>query len=996
MNGTARWLVAIAVVGAALPLARAAEEEMASRRRALRQGAPEGYLAVVSLASQSDGALQASLVCEAEGVELRVREGRWEAVVEGEVRQQGALDVSAPAGFFVKRTPGTLLVGANGRWLYSGDAEGPVGKAAVRVVAPASVTVTSMRIVPREPVQFADDFPDPVPRTGVWAPVRGHWALNSLSYPDQSANPAELAAIFDPLGDEASRGRTRETHVGIGVRLGQGRHPTVAHVAAASPAERAGIRQGDQLTEVDGYRLRSAEEATALLVGQVGTPVRVAYLRGEEEREAELTRELIIWGKTHRQMPIEPVTEGDAALITAGYDFWTDHRFACSASTHGIGAFGLVFAYLGPSDYHVFRWLGAEKVASGCGRWQLERVRGGRSTVLAARDGGFFPEDFYAISVSLGGDRAGRVKATCAVDSRPVLEAFDDAIVPGRVGLWAEAPGAVCFDDVVVGAADDDRLGSGSKSLRQRRDRLMRYWADPRFAWQMGREGLWWRTENYPGDVTATAPRIGAPTRLVLGAAERDAATGYSFELSEDGSRGVLRRAGVRVAEQALPAQSPKEFSVAREGRHVRVRLDGARWLDYEDPEPLAGSQVGVGGDFVTQVEVDSPNAADYYFNGSPSEWHVMHGAWEVMNRWVCDPRWSFFGGRSDEAVAAWAKRRQEGECYLDVHVGVMMMALGGRYENMRDVGLTLCGDGRNLASGYAAIVGAAGNRMTVLCRNGTVVARTYRSAALLPSRSGFGRGGELRSQHRGWFHIKLAKERGTVRLFVWDREVLAYEDPEPLPGGHAAIWSVDNGLLLGKVRLAASRLGPPEPFLREWRPFADRVLTNDCEGGQVRIERRDGVYQVTNAVGGGRFATALRPRVFSARERPRLSFDVKLQPGAKVDLYLRCHGTLYRVLLTGPPTGPCPARTLTRAEGVQADGQWHTVSVDLLQALRERHPDDPLLMVWEPMVANLANEHYLLAGFTGNRAGATYWLRNVRLDVTPGAQVAQPTSRSF
>ena len=37
--------------------------------------------------------------------------------------------------------------------------------------------------------------------------------------------------------------------------------------------------------------------------------------------------------------------------------------------------------------------------------------------------------------------------------------------------------------------------------------------------------------------------------------------------------------------------------------------------------------------------------------------------------------------------------------------------------------------------------------------------------------------------------------------------------------------------------------------------------------------------------------------------------------------------------------------------------------------------------MVWEPVLANHSNESYLLAGFGGNPAGATYWLRNVRFE---------------
>ena len=91
-------------------------------------------------------------------------------------------------------------------------------------------------------------------------------------------------------------------------------------------------------------------------------------------------------------------------------------------------------------------------------------------------------------------------------------------------------------------------------------------------------------------------------------------------------------------------------------------------------------------------------------------------------------------------------------------------------------------------------------------------------------------------------------------------------------------------------------------------------------------------------------------------------------------------------VALSGPDTGIGGCETLGRFEGVQADGQWHAVRFDLLKALRDKHPLDGLLMVWMPVLANHSNHEYLLAGFGGNRAGATYWLRNVRLETASKA----------
>jgi hypothetical protein len=520
--------------------------------------------------------------------------------------------------------------------------------------------------------------------------------------------------------------------------------------------------------------------------------------------------------------------------------------------------------------------------------------------------------------------------------------------------------------------------------------------------------------------------------RLIVSAAAREAGSGYCFEFTRDSKRATLKREGKVVAAKALDGQAPRELGLAREGGRVRVLCDGQPWLEHEDPQPLAGSEVAIGGVAPSQARAESPNVLEYYFNDCPTEWHVMSGHWEVMNRWVCDPRWSFFGGRGDDLAAIWNKRRLDGDCFFDAHIGLMMFERASGYENMRDVGLTICGDGRSVASGYSAIVGAYRNTATVLYREGKPVVTATSRIALLPEQ--IMQRDELQSQHRGWVHLKLTREGRRVRLTVWDRLVIDYEDPHPLPGGHCALWMLDNGMLVAKARVAATRLGEPMPFLRSAAHFADRVLTNDCYDGQVRVTwqpapdgapalsplpsgegsvtnasssplpsgegrvrdartgervgppppQPSGTYEITNTIGGGPFAVALRPRVFSAVERPRLSFEVKLSAAAKVDFHFSCQGTLYRVILSGPTDDTSPARTLGRFEGARADGQWHRVSFDLFAALRPLYPDDAMLMVWEPMLANLAAGDYLMAGFGGNGPRATYWLRNVALTRTP------------
>ncbi len=461
----------------------APEGELQWRKRSLRQPSPNGYIAIATLEqAEKAGGGRAAIACAAEGVELHAGAGQWTAFAAGKEVAKGPLEGAAPAGLFVKRTAGALLVGANGRWLYSCAVKRPEGLPEVAAGTSGATSVKSFRIVAREPVRFEDSFPDPVPPTEVWAPISGRWARSSMAYSDKSANPAELAAVFDRLEDVASRGRTREYAVGIGVHLGDGYLPQIAGIANDSPAEHAGLRLGDIIREVDGKRVRSIAEATPLLQGDAGKPVTLTIERSAKTQKVELTRDVIVWGKSKRQVPIEPFRQDSVALIMTGQDYWTDYHYRAAVRTQGVGAVGLVFAYLGPCDYHVFRWLGADKVLNHRGQWRLERVRDGRREVLAARDGGFHPNDFFALAVELEGDELGKPKATCYVDSEAVLAAADDALVPGRIGLWAEAPGVACFDDVRVGEGAR-ATARGTRSYQQLTDPTMRFWADPGYQW---------------------------------------------------------------------------------------------------------------------------------------------------------------------------------------------------------------------------------------------------------------------------------------------------------------------------------------------------------------------------------------------------------------------------------------------------------------------------------------------------------------------------------
>ena len=83
---------------------------------------------------------------------------------------------------------------------------------------------------------------------------------------------------------------------GLGVRITtRDAFPTILHVLEGTPAEKAGLKAGDQISVVDGRSTRetSLEEVANRLRGKVGTRVKLTIQREEKPLEFTLTRAII-------------------------------------------------------------------------------------------------------------------------------------------------------------------------------------------------------------------------------------------------------------------------------------------------------------------------------------------------------------------------------------------------------------------------------------------------------------------------------------------------------------------------------------------------------------------------------------------------------------------------------------------------------------------------------------------------------------------------------
>lgn len=104
--------------------------------------------------------------------------------------------------------------------------------------------------------------------------------------------------FFTPTEAESFMGTISGTFSGIGVSMElSDDYIIVTKVFTASPAEKAGILQGDKIVEADGKSLigKTTEEAVSLITGTAGTKVKLGILRNDRQgvQYFEITRETI-------------------------------------------------------------------------------------------------------------------------------------------------------------------------------------------------------------------------------------------------------------------------------------------------------------------------------------------------------------------------------------------------------------------------------------------------------------------------------------------------------------------------------------------------------------------------------------------------------------------------------------------------------------------------------------------------------------------------------
>jgi RHS repeat-associated protein len=162
---------------------------------------------------------------------------------------------------------------------------------------------------------------------------------------------------------------------------------------------------------------------------------------------------------------------------------------------------------------------------------------------------------------------------------------------------------------------------------------------------------------------------------------------------------------------------------------------------------------------------------------------------------------------------------------------------------------------------------------------------------------------------------------------------------------------------------------------------FIGAVLTRD------NTITPDGSYalKITNPLYGGSFGVTVLNGSFDVREYPTMSFDYRICPGVKTDFYLLVNGRWYNVGFTDDPIDfhnrDVNIANLGQIEGIVADDQWHSASVNIYELLRQKTRNTQVDAI---VMADWDVTGYMKLDFGRNDAGATYSIDNFKIAAGP------------
>jgi len=684
--------------------------------------------------------------------------------------------------------------------------------------------------------------------------------------------------------------------------------------------------------------------------------------------------------------PVTAVTMGQLSFW-----FWSDYRAGVAVrSADPSATMGLVFYFRDARNYHLLRWVELSRL-------ELVRVRDGKEEILSTGPALGVTNSWYRLAVVACQGAAGGY-----LDGTRLLFAEDDSLVGGKVGLMVASEQGCWFDDVeaesVEGAPPPQLarpFGPGESTDTDYRgknfaeDNAMVGWAHPRGRWDEGRDRYFWYHCRFFNDAKFEWQSVDGPLesgQVVLFADKNGPGTGY--DLRWNAATATLSRKGKLIQNIPLPAGGVSSLQFSATGQELAVRLNQLPVVRATDKEPLRSGFVGAKlapvshpkwkhyrsyrrrSDWRDQARISSSHHAEYLFGSAPTAWLVQAGHWRTLNRWACVPMWSFFGGRAREMAILWNKRRIVGDFDLEVAFAPMEGSVQRvHYTWPINLSIAFCADGRSLDSGYNLVFGL-NDIPSRLYREDRVVAED--SSLVVPGFR-FNAHPFYRAVTRNWQRIRFHKAGGAFRVSAaaFDEEgdesgmkqLFEFTDPQPLEGDRFGLWARGlNGMAIARVSISFETSPgsvPPQTPQGSTREPGHLGALNRGSGGALRCVIRPGPIDPSQGL---------------------LWFEYRLGPGLNLGLFVRRRMELAQFVLCGDESYRVGAVPLGRLD-TRADGEWHEVAVDVRKALAAACPDDPDRLIDEISIASPLRTIEEIAGLGVNRAGASYEIRNVRIE---------------
>ncbi len=604
-------------------------------------------------------------------------------------------------------------------------------------------------------------------------------------------------------------------------------------------------------------------------------------------------------------------------------------------------------------------------------------------------------------------------------------------LIGGSVGLWSSGAAAVRFDDVTVSRLrlTPMQLTEGGEALQLarrgwfrpaptlpetiRNDRGMHSWTQLQNQFRTHQQVIWFRTrlsgaQQITWQCREKLKGQGQLT-LALVADNQTLESGYRLLVRSPSGKEKSPRTDLsifeketQVAQISVPvnASGLGELSFSRESGRLLARLGARTVLSCPDklalPSGYAAARTqGRWTISSRELEVSAANLIDDTFDRAPVEWSSVSGDWQISSRWKCQPKFTWFTGRTQNKLARLDLKRPLGENFqADLFFAIAMTTQAEPfYDFPTNLSISLAADAQHPTDGYVFAFGGI-DLPSSLLRAGKLLGSSSLSMRPKAREQGHGSAGI----HRKWFHVRIIR-RGKRLQFFADGKLLAdVEDRRPLKNAkYFSLWTrAGGGVSLARFRLRSEKplAGPASPFIKTppllqntppttMQHFYNRDRSNGArvdfikqlKSSPTKIGDQDRL-RLTNVNTGGTFAAAWSPpEGINLAANGCLSFSIRGSKTARVNLYLLRAGRFYRMQLTGKTDGPGGHFNL-RALGKYPLGQldeknWLHFTCDLGAALAAAQPRTTDLLIDEIRIGNYeSSSGDLLEGFGGNRAG--------------------------